>query len=281
MPDIERLKNIKLIASDLDGTLLNNSGEIGDETRQLIKRLKEKGVLFTFVSGRVHSALWEYASGLDIEIPVISLDGCLIKSRKSVLRESILPEKHVTKALKYADKMLFNVALCHGDAIYYTEQNSVIPDLMDKFGAKYVEVNNYDGYLSSTLEIVIASDSKDTIKHIRNRFLFPYALGLSASYFKSQTHRGIYYLEIRKKGCSKGRAVQQLLKNMKLKINECAIIGDWYNDISLFEIGALNVTLANGIPELKMKADIITKRDNNEGGVAEFLEAVLKAKCRA
>ena len=280
MSDKERLKNIKLIASDLDGTLLSNRGEIGDETKQLIKRLKEKGILFTFASGRVHSALSGYSKELDIDIPLISLDGCLIKNHcaDKVLFEAFLSEKYVRKALALADKFLLNIALCHSEAIYFTEHNSVIPQLMDKFGAKYEEVESYRDYVSNTLEVVIASDSKENVKRIRNKFTFPHARGLSASYFKSQTHRGVYYLEIRKKGCSKGRALLKLLKNLKLKTNQCAIIGDWYNDISLFEIGALNVTLANSIPELKMKADITTNRSNNEDGVAEFLEMVLKAK---
>ena len=68
------------------------------------------------------------------------------------------------------------------------------------------------------------------------------------------------------------------LKKLKIKPSHSAVIGDWYNDNSLFETSAYKVTLANGVPELKRKADFITKKDNNEDGVAEFLEAVLKAK---
>jgi 5-amino-6-(5-phospho-D-ribitylamino)uracil phosphatase len=107
---------------------------------------------------------------------------------------------------------------------------------------------------------------------------FPYVFGLNTSYFKSQTYDGIYYLEIRRKHTSKGKGFQRLLKKMKIKESNAAVVGDWYNDISLFKTGALKVTLSNGVPEIKRMADIITSRSNNEDGTAEFLEMILKAK---
>ncbi|HEY7751773.1 MAG TPA: HAD hydrolase family protein, partial [Ignavibacteriaceae bacterium] len=57
-----------------------------------------------------------------------------------------------------------------------------------------------------------------------------------------------------------------------------AVMGDWYNDVSLFDTKAIKVTVANAIPEIKMKADIITSKTNDEEGAAEFFEMVLKAK---
>ncbi len=280
MPSPGELKNINIIVADLDGTLLSNDGTLGNETKTLIKKLKKKDVLFTFASGRLHSAIIEFASQLNIKLPIISLEGSLIKNypEGDVIFESFVPKKYVKNALYYADKLLLNVALCHADAVYYTESNSVFPVIMDKFGANYEEVDSYDKYHSQTLEVAFAGDHKDNIKYVRDKLSFPYTVGLNISYFRSLTHRGIYYLEIRKKGTNKGKAFIKLLKKLKIKPSHSAVIGDWYNDNSLFETPAYKVTLANGIPELKRKADFITKKDNNEDGVAEFLEEVLKAK---
>ncbi len=274
------LKNLKLIVCDLDGTLLTTDGMLGKETIRLVKTLKEMGVRFSFASGRLHSALLQYAEELNIKSPLISLDGSLIKNCHDgqVIFESFVPEKYVDKAISLADKYLLKIALCQSDAIYYTESNSVIPDMMDKFGAKYEEVSAYSNYTKKTLEIVFASDYKDSIKYVRNKLTFPYAFGLNVSYFKSHSHPGIYYLEVRKKGINKGTGLKRLLKYFKFNMKETAVIGDWYNDRSLFETGALKIAIANAIPEIKNKADFITKRNNNEDGVAEFLEMVLKSK---
>jgi len=280
MFDKERLKRIKLIVTDLDGTLLDKYGSIGDKTKRLIYELKQKGVIFTIASGRLHSALIKYAEELELSIPLISLDGCYIKnfSNDFVLFESFIQPKYVDKSIRLADKYLLNVALCHAEVIYYTERNSIIPQIMDKFGAKYEEVESYDRFFKQTLEIVFASDNKGNIKLVRDKLKFPYAFGLDVSFYKSQTHYGVYYLEVRRKGSNKGKALIKLLKYLKIKPYETIIIGDWYNDASLFEINAINVTLANGTLELKRKADIITKKDNDEGGVAELLEMIIEAK---
>jgi len=280
MFDKDRLKKIKIIVADLDGTLIDNNGEISGRTRDLIKGLKKEGVLFTLASGRLHSALTKYAEELDIKVPIISLDGSLIKGypQGDVLFESYVPGKYVKRALNYADKFLINVALCHSDAIYYTDRNSVIPGLIEKFGAKYQEVTDYENYLYNTLEISMASDFKDNIKHVHERMSFPYSLGLNASYFRSHSHSGVYYLEIRKKGSNKGKALKKLLRYLKMQQSNTAVMGDWHNDISLFLPKTLKVTLANSLPELKRMADIEIPKDNNQDGAAEFLEMVLKAK---
>jgi Cof subfamily protein (haloacid dehalogenase superfamily) len=276
----ERLRKIKIIAADLDGTLLSNKGEISDRAKFLIKELKKKGVLFTFASGRLHSALITYADQIDLKIPMISLDGCLIKNNgdKNAYYDSVVPQRYVKKALKYSEQFLLNIALCHADSIYYTERNSIIPQLMEKFGAKYEEVPEYNGLTNNTLEITIASDYKDNIKYVRDKMCFPYTYGLSISYFKSHSYEGIYYLEIRKKGTNKGKALKILLNSMGIRQSETAVIGDWYNDISMFLPKVLKVTLSNSLPELKRMADVEIQKDNNNDGAADFLEMVLKTK---
>ena len=275
-----KLKKIKLIVADLDGTLLTNEAKISERTKQLIIELKKHGVLFSFASGRLHSALISFAEEIDIQIPLISLDGCLIKSHPEdkIIFESYIPEKYVDKALQYADKFLLNIALCHAGAIYYTDSNSVIPQIMEKFGAKYEEVPDYNGFKNETLEISISSDYKDNLKYVRDKLSFPYSFGLNTSYFKSHSFKGVYYLEIRNKGINKGKALKILLRNLMIEQNETAVIGDWHNDISMFLPNVLKVTLSNSLPELKRIADIEIQKDNNQEGAAEFLEMVLKAK---
>ena len=280
MQNIDILKNIKLVVADLDGTLLDSNGMISEEVMEMIRKLRHSGLIFSFASGRLHSALINFAKELNLKAPIISLDGCLIKNypEGEILFESFIPVKHVKKALDYADKFLLNIALCHADEIYYTERNSLIPNIMEKFGAKYTEIPSYDNFMENTLEITIASDIKENIKYLMDKMNPPYSFGLNSSFFRSQSHGGIYYLEIRKKGSDKGKALIKLTKNLKIKLNETAVMGDWYNDISLFHPKVLKVTLKNGIPELKKISDITVDKDNNNGGTEEFLKMLMDAK---
>lgn len=274
------LRDLKLVVFDLDGTLLADDGTIGEKTKYYVNELRKKGVEFSFASGRLHSAIVDYANELEITFPIISLDGSLLRriTDNNYVFESFIKEKHVKRAISYSTKFVLNIALCHVDAIYYTENNSVIPQIMDKFGAKYEEVKSYNDYLSETLEVVIASDNKQAIKYVQQRMMEPYCWGLSTSYFKSQRHEGIFYLELRRKGSTKGKGFLRLLKHLRVKQHESAVVGDWYNDLSLFETDALKVAVNNAVPEIKRKAEIVLDKSNNEDGVSEFLEMIYKAK---
>jgi len=278
----DKLKRIKLIVFDLDGTLLNSSGAIGERSKQLVKELEGLDVHFSFASGRLHSAITSFAEELNLKSPLVSLDGCLIKSfpDNKLLFESNLKRNHVLKAIEFAENFLINVALCHGDAIFYTEYNSIIPRVTDKFGARYEKVHSYKDCLDNTLEILFAGENFNLIKYVQGKMDFPYMFGLTSASFRSQRHEGVFFLEIRRKGSSKRTGVNRLLKFFKLNINEAAVCGDWYNDISLFQTSALKVAVANAVPEIKGYADIILEKSNDEDGVGDFLEMVLKTKKR-
>jgi Cof subfamily protein (haloacid dehalogenase superfamily) len=280
MFDLKRLKKIELVIFDVDGTLVNDEGEIGERTKQVIMDLKKFGVFFSFASGRLHSALIPLAEKLKIYSPLISLDGSAIKSvsGKDFVYRSFLKQGHVEKAIEYSEKYQINIALCHTEAIYYTEQNSVIPKLIEKFGAVYKVVDSYEDLTTKTLEIVFTGNNRHSVEFIKDKLSFPFTFGTSLSFFRSQTHEGVYYLEVRRSGSSKGKAMQRLLKYLNINENNTAVLGDWYNDLSLFKSKGMKIALNNAIPELKKVADYVLNKSNNEEGVTEFLEALLKAK---
>lgn len=276
----EVLKRIQYVVFDLDGTILDDNGNLHPDTVVLVKKLKELGVKFSIATGRLHSATVSYAQTLSIDEPIISLDGTLIKNHLTdkIIYQSAIPEKIVAKAISLADRYFLKIALCHGDAIYYTEENSLIPNLLEKFGARYEMVNSYHGIINNTLEIVMTSDYSNMLRQASNKLSFPFTFGVRTSFYKSQSHGGIYYLEVRKMGSNKGDALKKLCKYSHVKIKHAAVLGDWYNDKSLFETDALKIAVANAVPEIKRLSDMITKNTNNEGGVNEFFKLLLKSK---
>lgn len=274
------LKRIKLIVFDLDGTLLNERNEIGSKTKELVQELKQMGVKFSFASGRLHSAITDHAETLGITTPLISLDGSLIKNypQGDVIFESFVPWKYVKKAINLAEDNLLRIAVCQPDSIVFTEDHSIIPELLDKFGAKFTQIEEYVEYFKSALEIVMVADHREQVKHLAKKMTFPFAFGLDVSYYKSQREHGLYYLEIRKNGCSKGKGLKRLARHLKISIEDTAVAGDWYNDRTLFETKAFKVAMKNAVPEIIYKSDMVTEKDNTEDGIAEFLEKVYNAK---
>jgi Cof subfamily protein (haloacid dehalogenase superfamily) len=276
----DKLKDIKLVVFDLDGTLLNDDGAVGSSSLELIKELKKKNIGFSIASKRVPTSVWNYAEMLGLDEPLVLLNGALIQNypEKQIFYQSFLPAKIVKKCVDYADKFLLKIALCHAEAIYYSEYNQAIPDLLSNYGSVYCEVDTYDNFIDETFEIIFVSEQKDTIKYVDHRLNFPYRFGLETSYFRSGPHQAFYFLEVRKSGSSKGTGLLKLVKYLNVKINETAVIGDWYNDRTMFETKAIKIAVANAVPEIKNMADYITSKTNNEDAVAEFLEMLLNAK---
>lgn len=274
------LKNLKLIVLDLDGTLLDKYGKISTESIEKINQLKQMGVLFSFATGRLHNAIVEHASLSDVRIPLISLDGAMIKSHTDnrIIYKSYIKRKHVIKAINLAENSLLKIALCHDSSIYYTKSNSLISQLMENFEGSFKEVESYDDIIDTILEIAIAGDFKNEIKKIEEKFKFPFALGLRTSFYKTPDQDGVYFLEIRNKNNSKGLGVLKLAKYLKISIKNTAVVGDWYNDKSMFRTKALKIAVANAVEELKEMADYVTTKTNDEDGVSEFLSMVIEAK---
>ena len=268
-----RLRRIKVVVSDVDGTLTTNDNEVGEVTKDLVRKLHAKNILTTFATQRIHSSIVDFAKELEIKIPMISINGALIQDiNGNALFKAVINPKYVKKALDFSEEFFVRIALVYNDEIVYTESNSVLKDFMYRIGTNYRLVDSYKNYVNDVLEIIMMGNEKSVIKHIQKKLNFPYRFFVNAKYYRSSTRLGIYNLEIRKTGTSKLTAIRKLARYLKCRKHEIAVIGDWYNDRELFEYGGLNVALQNAVAELKNKAHYITEKTNNEDGVGEFLQ---------
>lgn len=270
---ISRLRKIKLVVSDVDGTLTNSYDYLGKKTIEYVSKLKEKGVFFTFATQRMHSSIIEIAKQLNVEIPIITVNGALIQDLKgNVLYKSVINPDYVRKAIFFADRYFVRIALCCTNEIVYTENNSVLSDFMRRIGTNYKLVHSYEPYVNDVLEIIMMGNDKNVIKYIQRKLNFPFKFYVSAKYFRGSSSQGIYNLEIKKSRINKKTAIKRLTKHLKLKKSQVAVIGDWYNDRELFEFGGTNIALKNSVAELKILAHYVVDKDSEEDGVGEFLE---------
>lgn len=269
-----KLKNVKLVVSDIDGTLFTSDYKMNSELPELIEKLKEKNILFSIASQRVHSSIVPIARKLNIGIPFISLNGSLIQNLNGdlVLYKGIINEKYLDKSISLSEKYFIKLALSYNDKIIYTEDNSIFKDFFPVPDADYLCVKSYDDFKDGILRIYLSGDNKNKILKIKHKIKPFYNHSLTANFFRSQSHRGLYKVEIYPSGISKKKALSVLSKHLGIKKNEIAVIGDWYNDVELFEFGAINVTLKNGLMDLKRRADYISPYSNEEGGVEDFLK---------
>lgn len=267
-----RLKEIKLIVIDIDGTLVDRQGLVGEKTLTLAKELKKKGILCTLSSARSYHYSSHIADELEIDIPFVTLDGALIKGRngKAVYKGS-LKKALITKAIALAEDNYGKITMCDEYNLFVTPRNAVVKEYT-KLNAPVKEVADFTG-MNEILEILIYCEDKASMKHIKHGFGFFDRLAVSLSVTKSPNH-DYYLLTIKKKQSNKLESVKKLVKHLGLQRKNVAVVGDWHNDMPLFDFGAYNIAVQNAIPELKRKADYVTNSTNNEDAVGEVLELV-------
>lgn len=270
----KKFRKIKLIVSDIDGTLVDNNSQLSKLVIDNVRKLKEKNIYFSLASQRVHSSIVPLAKELDITIPFISLNGTLIQdfSGEILLNKSLIDRKYVEKALRLAEQYYVKIGLCYNDQIVYTEDNSVIRDFMTRLGTTYTLVDSYDNYKDNVLEIIMSGNDRKIMKHIQSKMRPPFGLFLKVKYYRSQTFQGVYNIEIIGKGVNKKTGLNLLTKYLKVSKDEVMVFGDWYNDRDLFQFGGLNIALENAVEELKEMADYVSDKSNEEDGVGNFLK---------
>jgi len=95
-----RHRAVRMVVADLDGTLLNSSGELSDRTADSIRKVREQGILFTIATGRMRTSALRPLRGITPKLPVIALNGSFVANEDDVLVNATLPDERVAETLE-------------------------------------------------------------------------------------------------------------------------------------------------------------------------------------
>jgi len=277
---LEKLKNIKLIVFDLDGTLLNDSGAIQPEIINKIRALNTLGVKVTIATGRIHGEAEEFAEQLNLNSPLVSSNGATVieyPSGKEILINEISVDL-LERIIKLIKRYNATAAFITPEKILSTGEFKWFLPILKCSSEKFLYIKNFNNLKGKIIEIIVLTENLQNTKDFLEQFKFPSVIGLKFKYFRSAEDKNKFYIRIRKTGYSKALAVKELAEYLNIKVNEIAAVGGGFNDRSLFAAGFFKVAVANALPELKEAADYITERTNNEGAAQEFLDLVIKSR---
>lgn len=286
---ISKFFMIKLIASDMDGTLLNHNHKIPKENVDLINYAKNQGIEFVVATGRAYYEALPALNEENINCDVISFNGGIVYDKKGNII-SITPM--IPKDLYYTIEILksFDISyqLYTKNTIYTksieTDINAYIdlirsngydPDVehlraeaQQKLDVGYItEVENIELYLNEKENppIKIIAISND-ISKLENA-----AKLLSENTSISVTSSGANNIEIMHKNATKGEALKEIAKIYGINLENAVAIGDNLNDQAMLDIVGYSVAMKNGNTILKEQAKYVTEKTNSEGGVADTI----------
>lgn len=264
---------IKLIAADMDGTLLDPEGKITKRTAQTIMKAQEKGLVFVPCTGRFPENALLVVEKYGLSCPIIGLNGTAIRTENEVLYQKFMDEKLAQAILDTLERLgsvyyLFcedYIAVRRKGALHHSQaefgeqafkrygltfangDESGLRAPIDKVYKFYV----YEDELSCPLTQAI-----EALEHLPG-------IGITRS---SATN-----FELMDQSVSKTTGLIALSQMLGIRKEEIMAIGDYDNDIEMIAYAGLGVAMGNAVPEVKKAADVITL-DNQNDGVAHAIE---------
>lgn len=265
----------KLIAVDMDGTLLKEDKTISEQTKKAIRRARDKGVKVVLASGRPIEGLEKYLKELDLiseDDYVLSFNGSIVQNTKTkeVIRKNILKGKDLT--------YLYQIAKQIGVNIHAFSTKGCITPKMSKYSELEGTINHIP-VLITDFNTVEAEEDIIKIMMIDEPAILEEAIGRLPKELYSQytvVRSAPYFLEFMNKDSGKGAGVSALADYLEIKKEQVICIGDAGNDLDMIEFAGLGVAMGNAFEEVKAAADFVTK-NNQEDGVAHVIQKFVLA----
>jgi len=260
----------RLIATDLDDTLLNENSKISERNRKAIEAARRKGVYFTLATGRMAQSTFRYARQLEVELPLITYHGALVCSLHEEKPYYYRPLEFalVRDIIKEAQERSHHVNLYLEDRLFVKEYNRITSFYKNFSSVEIEPVGDLVEYLDCRgmappkVTIIDKEEAMEEIEVILKE-RFPGRLNLMLSRPS--------FLEITHNLATKGQALKTLAKDLGINREEIIAFGDSINDLDMLEYAGLGVAVENARPQAKEVADIIAP-SHQEDGVAEIIE---------
>ncbi len=286
----------KLVAVDLDGTLLNEYGEVTSRTKDIINKLQKKGVKVIIASGRPIDSIKTIAEEINSNEFFIAGNGAIIYDvlKEKNIYEQYIPKYKVLEVAKICSEnnISYNIYTENGiitqdlkfNVLFYYKENLKKSDNKKTIITKVDDIVEYVKNLNDVkcLKITVCDESKTIFKSIMRRLNVIQDIEVMGIYhmsrkvFKNGTEDvpiEYYCTEISYGEVDKWNAIKYLFPILDIKQNEVITIGDNINDMKMIENAGLGVCMGQADPKIKDVANIVTE-DNKREGVANALERI-------
>ena len=284
----------KLIAIDLDGTLLNSKGEVSIRNRKAIENAKKKNVEVVLTSGRPIMSVKNLANEIGANNYMICGNGAItydIQNEK-IIYERFIEKEKVLKIIEICEennifytlytKDLILTQKLYYDILFYNQENANKPEnkktnikivknmkqyVKKEKNEKYLKINICDNNKTIFEKILRELKKIKDIDVLEPEHMSRKTIKIGAEEFNIE----YYYTEITNINVDKWGALEDLINKLGIKQTEVIAIGDNVNDIKMIQNAGLGVVMGNAAPYIKENANFVA-RDNDSDGVAQIIE---------
>jgi len=278
------MPQVRLIAIDIDGTLLDSNFQVSERNLATLRRANSLGVEIVLATGRRHTFALPVARALGFDVALISSNGAVTRTSQGELFHSDpLPLDAALELVAHMTDFRRNMVVTFdGDA-----EGCLLLETLDELNEsiqRWLEKNRpylrfvqpiEDGLTRDPIQAMFCGTIARMAvaqKHLKsNRKLLTRITALKTEY----QERDLCMLDILNSGCTKGAALQRWAEARGIPASQVMAIGDNYNDIEMLEFAGHSYIMGNATEELRERG-YNTTLANNENGVAMAIDAVLE-----
>jgi Cof subfamily protein (haloacid dehalogenase superfamily) len=259
---------IRLVLSDVDGTLVPHDKVLTAATLQAVQDLRDAGVLFAITSSRPARGLQMFLEPLALTTPIAAFNGGMIVDVQNVvLEEHTIDDDVAPMIIGALNDHHVPVWVYRGQEWYVLDSNSPhVQHEADVCQFQPLTVANFDALSDGVAKIVGATDDVDALTAAR------LAIQTQVGDRVSATNSQAYYLDVTNPHANKGAVVDYLAGRLDIPRDAIATIGDAHNDVSMFKRSGLSIAMGNAEDDVKASASDVTSSNEDDG----FAHAVEK-----
>lgn len=257
-----------MVVVDMDGTLLNDKLKISERNLYAINRLIKNNMKVIFATGRVFKSAQYYAKLMNLDLPIITYNGALIRKVLSddIMFSSKIDIKTAKNLLSFAEENDIYVKVYIDDILYVASESEETKKFSKDYRLPYKIIGKLSQNISSAPYMIVLKDNAEKIRKIRKKF----------SQFNNKdiayTSSTPYCVEIMAAKVSKKLALQQLSKTLNIAREEIITIGNSLNDLEMLQWAGTGVAMKNSDEDLlKIYTTNISSHTNDEDGVYHIL----------
>ena len=288
----------KLVAIDLDGTMLNTYGEVTESTKRILKETMKKGCEVVIASGRTIDSIQAIADEIGTKKYMIAGNGSIVYD---ISKKNIIYEKYIPKS-----KALNIIKICEDNSITYSvyTNKTIIANSL-KYNILYYYKQNLKKQPNKKTSITLVESIYDYVKNIEDEKVMKIFICDSTESIFNAILRKIgeledieildvshmsrkvisngseevpieyFYTEITEKNVDKWYALEFVINKLNIEKKEVMAIGDNVNDRKMIEQAGLGIAMKNSTPKITEVANYVTDFDNNNDGAARAIEKFL------
>lgn len=288
----KNMNKYKLIACDMDGTLLNSKREISKLNVEIIKKVKKQGIKFVIASGRHSNEIANFIKPYNINLDIIGLNGAEIKNEEgNILFTQTIPKESVCEIIQILEKnkmfykcySISEIIACCPDRINEILKGFVLDrhgfvgkdDDIRKYYIKLCgnckRVDSIIDYIINNnlpiLKIEVLSTDKAELMRLKNLIIGTKDTVITSSYKNN--------IEITNSQVNKGAALEMFAKKNGIKKEQIISFGDNLNDMEMIGLSGVGIAMANGLEEIKSIADHVTLSNDENGvfhGICKYIQ---------